>query len=139
MTRSRWLRGCVAAVALTATGCTTLREIPRGQYTARTERENVRVVTRDGLVYDFEWIEVHGDSLQGFKRRDTAGRFEEVASLTMPVADVASMSRRSVDWTRTSIVGGGVIAAALLAGIGALPDEPGRSASSGGGQGRPPQ
>lgn len=139
MMPSRGLRRALAAMALLATGCTTLREIPPAQYTARPERQNVRVVTRDGLVYDFEWVEVRNDTLRGYRRRDLEGRFEEVASLDVAVSDVARLSRRTIDWTRTGLIGGGVIAAALLAGVGAAPDDPDRNPTSGGGSGRPPQ
>uniref|UniRef100_A0A832I0S5 Uncharacterized protein n=1 Tax=Eiseniibacteriota bacterium TaxID=2212470 RepID=A0A832I0S5_UNCEI len=139
MMSSRGLRRALAATALLASGCTTLREIPPAQYTARAQRENVRIVTRDGLVYDFEWVEVRGDTLRGYRRRDLEGRFEEVASLDVAVSDVARLSRRTIDWARTGLIGGGVIAAALLAGVGSAPAEPERNPSSGGGSGRPPQ
>jgi hypothetical protein len=139
MTRSPWLRACIAAVTLLGTGCTTLREIPRGQFTSKGQRENVRVVTQDGLVYDFEWIEIREDTLHGYKRRDVEGRFDEIASLAVPVAEVAQMSRRTVDWYRTTLIGGGVVAAALLAGVGSRAEEPAPGTSSGGGAGRPPQ
>lgn len=139
MVHHRAARLTACGVLALAAGCTTLREIPRARYAERPTRENVRVITRDGLVYDFDWIEVRADTLRGFRRRDLEGRFEEFASLTLPVEDVAQMSRRTLDWYRTGLAGGGLVAAALLAGVGSTPDDPERSSTSGGGQGRPPQ
>ena len=52
----RWPRRWVATVALLATGCTSLREVPPSEYLSRPERKHVRVVTRDGLEYEFDIV-----------------------------------------------------------------------------------
>ena len=70
-------RMAVCVLWLLGTGCTALKEIPRSEYAAQPERKNVRVHTRDGLVYEFDHVRVEADTLVGFRRQDVAGTFEE--------------------------------------------------------------
>ena len=125
MTRIRAGRGMrwVAAAAWLAGGCTALRELPRGEYAAETERKNVRVETADGLRYEFDHVEFGADSLTGFRRRDTGGRFEEYDTFGMPLEGVSRLSVRRVDWLRTGLIGGAAVAAVLFASLRGSGDE----------------
>ena len=135
MHRPSWLRLVCGLITLAAAGCTALRDIPRDQFAARPERKNVHVETRDGLVYEFDYIRLQGDSLIGFRRRDVEASVDEFATVPMPLEDVTHMSARGVDWRRTSLVGGGAVAAVLAAGIAAGSHGSNSSSSSGGGKG----
>ena len=117
--------------AVLASSCTTLREIPREQYTARAERKNIRLETREGLIYDFEFMRVEGDSLIGFRRLEIESPFDEFRRLGFAATDVEKLSARGINWTRTSLVGGGVIAAVVAAGLSSQADD-------GGGDSGPP-
>ena len=98
-----------------AGGCTALREVPRGEYAAETERKNVRVVTTEGLNYEFDHVQFGPDSLVGFRRRDTGGSsFEEYDTFGMPLEGVSKLSVRRIDWVRTGIIGGAAVAAVLV-------------------------
>jgi hypothetical protein len=121
-----------------ATGCTALREIPRSQYAAEPERKHVRVVTRDGLVYEFDYMTVNGDSLTGYRRRDTEGPIEDYATLQVAFEEVQKLSARSIDWTRTGLIGGGVIAAFVVKGMSNSSSSSDEGGESGGGGGRVP-
>jgi hypothetical protein len=114
---SDWPRWAVSALWLSSAGCTALREIPRGEYASRPQIRHVRMVTREGLTYEFDYIQVGGDSLVGYRRRDVQGPADEYASMSLPLEEVTKLSARSVDWTRTGLVGGGVIAALVARGL----------------------
>ena len=135
MHRSRALRATCAVACLFATGCTSLREIPRSEYTSRADRRNVRLVTRDGLEYEFDYAHVDGDSLVGYRRREIEGPFDDFAVLKLPLEDVTRMAARTVDWRRTSIVGGGIIAVGLATGLAVRNATNNGSESSGGTKG----
>lgn len=132
----RWGAG---GLVLLATGCTTLREIPRAQYDREPERPHVRILTQDGLVYEFDFVRVTADSLVGFRRRDVGGRVEQFDSLPVALSGVTRMSIRTVDWRRTSLIGGGVLLAAAIAGLAGAAASDGGGSSSGGGVIRPPE
>ena len=104
----------VGVAAWLAGGCTALRELPRGEYAAETERKNVRVETSEGLRYEFDFAQFGPDSLTGFKRRDTNGPYEEYDKVGMPLEGVSRLSVRKVDWVRTGLIGGAAIAAVLV-------------------------
>ncbi len=133
----RSLRVAACALWLSGSGCTSLREIPRGDYAARPERERVRVVTREGLLYEFDYAKFAADSVVGFKRRDTESRVEEYAVFGLALDQVARIATRQVDWTRTGLVGGGVLLAVLAAAYRANQNN-GGGGSGGGGTVRPP-
>lgn len=108
---------CIAVLTAwcAASGCTTLQEIPRTEYTALNERRSVRVFTRDSLSYEFDYATISGDSLVGFRRNDVedAGPVPEYTSLAMPLDNIEKLSARKVDWYRTGLIGGlGVLAVA---------------------------
>lgn len=120
---------------LLVSGCTSLREIPRTEYAALPERKHVRVVTNEDLVYEFDYVTVSGDTLTGFRRQETPGIVDDYASMSVPLEGVQRLSARGVDWFRTGLVGGGVIAAFVVKG---LADNPPPSDGSTSGGGRPP-
>jgi len=133
----RGLRVAACVLCLSSSGCTAIREIPRGEYAAQPQRDHVRVVTRDGLLYEFDYATFREDSLVGFKRRDTEGHVEDYASLGLPLELVATMSTRQIDWVRTGLVGGVGLLVVLVGAYKASQASNGGGNSSGGG-GRPP-
>jgi hypothetical protein len=133
--RSRLLRICASGALLWATGCTSLREIPPADYATQSERKHVRVETREGLVYEFDFARVESDSLIGFRQRNVEGAFEEFVTVRLALDDVQRLSSRSVDWYRTGLVGGGVLAAVVAAGLGASSGNDDDGATGGGGKG----
>ena len=124
----------VCALWLTSAGCTSLREIPRGDYTAHAERQNVRVVTRDSLVYDFDYARIEGDSLIGFRSRDVEGAFDDLASHRLALDEIQRLSSRSIDWFRTGLIGGGALVAVVIAGLNAAARNNYDENTSGGGK-----
>ncbi len=136
MRHRRGPRILLAALWIAGSGCTSLREIPPSDYAAQEERKHVRVETREGLQYEFDYMRVEGDSLVGFRRQDVEGSFDEFATLRMSFDNVQKLSSRGVDWYRTGLVGGGVLAAVLIAGLSAaMASDDGESD---GGPGKPP-
>ena len=109
-----WLWGCLGA-CVGATGCATMRELPRAEYAARAERKGVVVDTREGLHYRFDLARFGPDSLIGHRLRDTEGAFEEYHTMAIPLEAVERLSVRRTNWFRTGLIGGGVVAAAVAA------------------------
>lgn len=103
-----------------ASGCTTLREVPRASFGDLPERKGVRVETRDGLVYDFDYATFDGgDSLTGYRHRsDVEGPVDQTAVLRIALDDVDHLTARRFDWYRTGLTSGAVLAAVLVAGLG---------------------
>ncbi len=97
--------------------CTSLREIPRTDYTVQPDRRDVRVTTRDGLRYEFDYAHFEGDSLVGYRRRDVDGPFDDYAVLRIPLGDVTQLSARSVDWRRTGLLGAAIVAGGVTVGL----------------------
>ena len=113
MTRQRAAVVALLTVWCAASGCTTLREIPRTEYAAADERKAVRVLTRDSLVYEFDYATVANDTLTGFRRLEVAGAVPEYDSMSLPLESIERLSSRRVDWYRTTLIGGvGVLAVA---------------------------
>ena len=137
---SRRIAGIVMLLAAAASaGCTTLREIPRSEYASRPERKALRVWTNEGLEYEFDYATVANDTLTGYRQRDTEGALEQVAVLQFALPDIQRLSSRGLDWYRTGLIGGGLLAGVIAAGLsqsgkGSDPDGSG----SGGGGGRVP-
>ncbi len=117
MRASRCLRVLAALSWLAACGCTTLREIPRNAYAAAEQRKDITVDTREGLHYEFDYARFGSDTLTGFRQRDTEGKFEEYATLAIPLDAIAKLSARRVDWYRTGLVGGVTLSAIVLAAL----------------------
>jgi len=133
----RGLRVGACVLWLWSSGCTALREVPRGQYAAQPQRDHVRVVTSDGLLYEFDYATFGADSVVGFKRREVESRTDEYATLGMPLAQVANMATRQVDWMRTGLVGG-VILLGILVGAYKATNSANGGGESGGGTKPPP-
>jgi hypothetical protein len=131
-------RWAAFGLAFMGAGCTTLREVPPSQYAAVPERKHVRVVTRDGLRYEFDYVSVQGDSLYGYRRRDSEdGPLDQYSNFKLPLEEVSRLSQRSVDWFKTGLIGGGVVVAIVAKGLSNSKEEPAPDGDSGGG-GRPP-
>jgi hypothetical protein len=113
----RVMRLSAVCLAVASAGCSSLKEIPRADYLARSDRRDVRVVTRDGLEYEFDYAHVQADSLVGYRSRDVEGAFEDFAVLHIPFEDITRLSARRVDWRRTLLVGGGVVVTGVAAGL----------------------
>ena len=139
MIRSRAISSAALVVWLAAAGCTSLREIPRQDYAARASHRAVRVETREGLVYEFDYAEFSGDTLTGYRSRTEAeGSLDQVTQLRLPFDELQSVSVRQVDWRRTGLVGGGTLAAALVVGLKVSQRGDNGSNTSGGGKGFDP-
>ena len=134
--RSRAQSAAVLALFLAANGCTALREIPREDYGQVHERHGVRVETRDGLVYDFDYASFTSDSLTGYRSRsENEGAVDQMATFRLALDDVEHLTTRKVDWFRSGLVGGTVLAGVLVAGLngGSKPAEPSPTSGGGGG------
>lgn len=107
----------IGVIWLLGSGCTTLREIPRADFAAEPERRHVRMWTDEGLVYEFDYVRIAGDSIVGYRQRDVEGPIDDIATLSVPLGAVARLSARKVDWYRTGLIGGGVLAAVIAAGL----------------------
>ena len=136
MVRSRAVAGATLALWMFAGGCTTLREVPRGEYSQLPERKGARVETRDGLVYEFDYVEAGTDSLTGYRHRtDVEGPVDQTAVFRIAYDDVQTLSTRRFDWYRTGLIGGTVLAGVLVAGLGGSKDSAPADGGSGGGKG----
>ena len=136
MRRSRVECAVVLALLLAANGCTALREIPRSDFGQVHERHAVRVETRDGLVYEFDYASFTSDSLTGYRsRNEMDGPVDQTVALRLALDDIEHLTTRKVDWTRTGLIGGTVLAGVLVAGLNgaAKPAEPSTTSSGGGG------
>ncbi len=136
MKRSRTLSGAALGLWLIASGCSSLREIPRPDYNSLPERKGVRVETRDGLVYDFDYASFTGDSLTGYRQRNIEGPVDQTSVFRIALDDIEHLTTRRLDWYRTGLVGGSVLAGVLVAGLGPAtrpPETGGTSGGSGGG------
>ncbi|MCC6348054.1 MAG: hypothetical protein IT347_00485 [Candidatus Eisenbacteria bacterium] len=132
MTTSRWIRAAVLTFWTLSAGCTTLRELPRADYGASPERKGVRIETRDGLVYEFDRATYDADSLTGYRlRSELEGPVDELAVVRIALDDVTRMRTRRVDWYRTGLVGGGVLAGVLAVGLAKAASNGGSSGSGG--------
>jgi hypothetical protein len=131
---NRILRVAGAGLLLAAQGCTTLREVPRGEYALQGERNRVRVETREGLKYEFDFARFTPDSMTGFRRLDVEGPADSYAQVSLDYTDLAKLSIRRVDWYKTGLIGGGVLAAAVAAGLSTVGRDSGAPDNSGGGK-----
>lgn len=94
-----------------------MRELPRSEWAVTEERKNIEVETRAGERYAFETARFSADSLTGYRHLDTEGAFDEVAATAVPLDQVTKLQARKVDWYRTGLIGGVVIAALLAASL----------------------
>src|SRR5262249_59998565 len=106
MRRSRALSGAVLLTWLASASCTSLREIPRADYPLVPERRGVRVETREGLVYDFDYASFSSDSLTGYRHRnDVEGPVGQTVSFKIALEDIDHLTARKLDWYRTRLLG----------------------------------
>jgi len=117
MRPSRVWRALMLLAWVAGGGCTTLREIPSTEYTARVHDRPVRVVTREGLGYQLDEARIEGDTLIGYRRRDVEGPIDEYDTLKLPLDEVASISARRIDWYRSGLVGTLSVATIVAAGL----------------------
>ena len=130
-----WFTTTVCGIGLAANLCTSLKEVPRGEYAARPERRQVRIWTTDSLEYELDFARVQNDTLIGYRRRDVQGAVDEFDTLTLPLDRVARLSARRIDWYRTGLIGGVSLAAVVAAGLSGR----GSSGGPGGGGGDCPR
>ncbi len=137
MKSSRALQALAALLVLTGWGCTSLREIPPGSYASSfngsLKSKPVRVFTRDSLEYDLDSASLEADTLVGYRRRDVEGPVEEFDTIRLPLDRVATISARSIDWTRTGIVGGVTLVAIVASALAIHNQQTPPTESSGGG------
>jgi hypothetical protein len=103
-----------ALVCLFATGCSTLRELPRAEFAAKPERKGVVVDTREGLHYKFDLAFFSPDTLVGQHLKDTEGSFEEYNTVAIPLEAVERMQVRQTNWLRTGVIAGAAAVAAIV-------------------------
>ena len=137
MSIHRTFRGVVPLLCacLLMSGCTALRELPRSEFGARPERQRVRIQTTEGLAYEFDYIQVSGDTLTGFREHEVEGPVSEVSTLRLPLDQVRVLSVHEVDWFRSGVVGGTVLAGIVAAGLSRQHSGDASGSSSGGGKG----
>jgi len=98
MRRSRAECAVVLGLLLAANGCTALREIPREDYGQVRERHGVRVETRDGLVYEFDYASFTADSLTGYRNRsELDGPVDQTVALRMALDVSQQQQARSLE------------------------------------------
>jgi hypothetical protein len=118
MPKAKFVRLAVLAAWARSAGCTAMRELPRADYAARPQRKGVRVQTREGLVYEFDSATFDPDSLTGYRlRSELDGPVDEVAVVRVALDDITSLRTRAVDWYRTGLVGGSVLAGVIAVGL----------------------
>ena len=133
------LAGC--ALGLFATGCTTMQDVPRSDLTAKSERQDVHVLTTQGLSYDFDFARITGDTLVGYRHREEHGHADLYDTLPIPFDDLSHVTARTFDWKRTGLLGATALGAALAVGLHAANNGDNGGSDNGGGGGtiRPPQ
>ncbi len=130
-----------------ATGCSSLAQVPRSEFAAQPERSSVLVRTDEGEQFSFDTVTIRADTLAGtgYQQRtvylsDGQASIEEVAvPVRLPLERIASLSEKRRDWGRTAKWGlGAAGAAAFVIAVGTNSgDDP--SAEPGGGKGPGPE
>jgi len=108
------------AVFLTGSGCSSLVQVPRGEFAAAPVRRNVLIRTDSGQQYAFDRVDVTADSLfgTGYQQRlvvrsDGESQIDEVSTdVRLPLANITSLSEKKRNWSRTTKWGVGALAAA---------------------------
>jgi hypothetical protein len=134
MRASGWLRWGLVLSWLAGSGCSSLQEIPRSQYDEREQRRDVRVEMTDGRVFEFDQVHVDGDTLVGYRRQDTDDPSEEFVTVKLALDDVGHLRARAVDWYRTGLLGAGIAAVVVIAGLSISAKNNTDSGSSSGGK-----
>lgn len=130
----RVARGAMALLLMAQTGCTALRAIPVTSYGESGTRRDVVAETTDGRRLEFEEAHAEGDTLVGYRRADE-DTTRTLGETRLPFEQITKLSRKSVDWRRTGLIGGAVIAGAVVYGLTRQKDD--TPVDTGGG-GKPP-
>ena len=107
---------------VTASGCSSLVQVPRADFAAEPVRKNVLIRTDLGEQYAFDRVDVTADSLFGtgyqqktVVRSDGESEILETSTIVrLPLANITSLSEKKRDWGRTTKWGVGAIAATAL-------------------------
>lgn len=137
----------VVSCLVVATGCSSLAQVPRGDFAAVPERRAVLVHTDAGEQYSFDRATFTADSLTGvgYQQRtvllaDGQPSVEEVATeVRLPLDRIVSLQEKRRDWGRTAKWGLGAAGAAafvIAVGTNAINDD---GAKPGGGKGGGPE
>jgi hypothetical protein len=135
----------VSSFAVTA-GCSSLAQVPRGEFAAVPVRKGVLVRTTDGEQFSFDRATISADTLTGvgYQQRtvvlaDGQPSVEEIATeVRLPLERILSLQQKRRDWGRTAKWGLGAAGAAafvIAVGTNAAEDE----AAPGGGKGGGPE
>jgi uncharacterized protein YceK len=108
------------AVFLASSGCSSLVQVPRGEFAAAPVRKNVLIRTDSGQQYAFDRVDVTADSLfgTGYQQRmvvrsDGESQIDEVTTdVRLPLPNITSHSDTKRTWSRTTKWGVGALAAA---------------------------
>jgi hypothetical protein len=117
---ARGSRAAIAALWIVASGCSAMRELPRAEWAAAPERKDVEIETSSGERYVFETARFSADSLTGYRQRPGDGVFEQVDATALPLERVTRLQARRIDWYRTGLIGGVVLAGILAASLSQL-------------------
>lgn len=134
----------LAAAVIVLSGCSSYREVPRGDLVSGSSQENVRVATVEGFEYKFERVEVAADTLFGFYpvtvERVGPGKqiwYEDsLRRQAIALAQVARIDLVRRDPLKTAIWGASIGAAGYF--LVNLVDESSRKSSLPGSGGKPP-
>lgn len=135
----------VLVMSITASGCSSLVQVPRADFAAVPVRKNVLIRTDLGEQYAFDRAVVTADSLfgTGYQQRtvvrgDGESMIDEVTTdVRLPLANITSLSEKKRDWGRTGKWGAGALAAgAFVVAVGTSKGNT-DTAKPGGGKGPP--
>ena len=137
----------VVVTLAVATGCSSLSQVPRGEFAAVPERKDILVRTEDGEQFAFDRAVISADTLSGvgYQQRtivlaDGQPSVEEIATtVKIPLERISSLQQKNRDWGRTAKWGLGVAgAAAFVIAVGTNTGEEDPS-GPGGGKGPGPE
>ena len=111
----------VSALAV-ASGCSSLAQVPRGEFASIPVRKSVLVRTSDGEQFAFDRAVISADSLTGtgYQQRTTVmadgepSVEEVVTEVRLPLERIASLQQKRRDWGRTARWGLGAAGAAAF-------------------------
>jgi hypothetical protein len=112
----------LAVLVVVTSGCSSLVQVPRGEFAASPVRKNVLIRTDSGQQYAFDRVSVTADSLfgTGYQQRlvvrsDGESQIDEVTTdVRLPLANITSLSEKKRNWGRTTKWGVGALAASAF-------------------------
>jgi hypothetical protein len=137
----------LVVATLAVTGCSSMAQVPRGEFAAEPVRKGVLVRTTEGEQYSFDQAAISADTLTGtgYQQKtvlsaDGQPSVEEIATqVRIPLERIASLSEKRRDWGRTAKWGlGAAGAAAFVIAVGTSSGED-PPAKPGGGRGPGPE